>query len=384
MIFSFLSYLALPFAIFYLLIKGRWKEVGKRLGLGIKKNKKKILFHCASVGEITAATPLLEKLENIFVTTMSLTGLERAKKYDCALLPFDIPFIMVNFLKKIEPSLIILMETEIWPNLVLTAKRAKIPIIIVNGRLTEKSFNPFKRYHIFFKPIIEYIDFVGTQSEKDKARFKELGFKQVENLGNLKFTVNYPKYNAAYERKKIGISDDDFVIVFGCLREGEEIILANIYKKLKDKIKNLKLIIVPRHLNWIKKLQKSFAKSKLLSKDKNSEIIIVDKMGELSKMYAISNLSIVGGSFVNYKGHNPIEAVFYEKPTIIGNYHSSCYEVVKKLKNGILVSNKKKLLSDILNLYKDRDLQKNMVEISQKVLSENRNSKYKKLIDSYL
>ncbi len=393
-IFIFLIQLIFFLGYPYIFFRFKGIEKKQRTGFFSKKLKKSIWFHAASVGEVNAVKPLLHVLlkkypeSNFVLTTMTGTGQETAKKIDpniaTSFLPFDCFTMMKRFIKKVNPQLIILVETEFWPTLLWLANKNKIPVIVVNGRLSDRSFPHYKRFLFFWKPLWKTISAVNAQSEEDKKRFLSLDFNNVVNAHNLKFCVELPEFERDISRKEIKTSKNDFVIVWGSSRPGEEKLLKSIYHDLKKVIKNLKIVIVPRHLECMPEIESIFADSdyQVFSKLKQQyEILIVDQMGILNKIYALADLVIVGGSFFNFGGHNPLEPAFYKIPIIMGEDFSSCRDSVMKMieNNGILISSNEKLLSNIIFLYKNPEIRKNLGSNAKKTLQENSDSLEKNL-----
>ncbi len=347
-----ISYIFLPKDEFFL-----------RFAFKIPNVKNPIWIHCASLGELNAIKPLIKELikelpdKDILITTTSRTGFSEAKSITnfATYLPIDFYPIMKRFIKKTTPSLLIIAETELWPNLFELSPS----ILMVNARISDKTFKKYKLFKLFFQKSFRNIKFVCAQSEENKKRFISLGIKNVKNFGNLKFAVTLPKVDRYELRRQLNYSEDDFIIVWGSSRPGEEKLLSDTYPELKNNIPNLKIIVAPRHLKRIDEVKSYFNEFKLYSENnsKKSDILIVDKMGVLSRLYSISDIAIIGGSFYDFGGHNPLEAVFYKIPVIIGNYHSSCKDTVRILKNNnaIIVSDKSNLLSDIIKIYKNRD-----------------------------
>lgn len=385
-----ISTLLLPY--FFIRFKGVARN--QRFGIIEGKFKNTIWIHAASVGEVNAVKPLLIKLiekypdRKIVFTTMTETGQEIATKISPELLVYFIPldnyFFMNRFINNIQPVLIVLVETEFWPNMLLNAGNKKIPILIVNGRISNKSFPIYKRTKFFWKPLWRNIVAVNSQSEQDAERFSDLGFSNVQNTGNLKFSLDLPNYNKIQIRSELNFSENDFVIVLGSSRPGEEKLLKSILPALQRNIKNLKLIIVPRHLNRIAEIKEIFKEENYLlysSETFSSDILIVDEMGILSKFYALSDLAIVGGSFFDFGGHNPLEPAFYGVPIIMGEDFSSCRDSVEKLQEnkGIIISSKEILLENILNINKSEDFTTKLGANAKKTLKANSGSLDKNL-----
>ncbi len=376
---------ALPF----LLVLLPFREVKRRSGLGSFKEKNYIWFHCASVGEVNALKPLLTAFkkrfpaEKVLLTTMTMTGQKRANSLkECDLvtfIPVDfLPFIAF-FIRKIQPKMIIIIETELWPSLLYAAKVKKIPVSIINGRISDRTYKRYKLLSFLLKGLYRSVTIVGSQSPSDKQRFLSLGFPAVRHTRNLKFSLRLPEYEPSAIRKEWKLDPDDFVLVWGSSRPGEEQLLISILPGLQKEIPNLKVIIAPRHLKrtaQIVTLLNSFSYTLLSELAQEYDILLIDAMNILTRAYAISDIAVVGGSFYDYGGHNPLEPAFYAKPVIIGNYHASCRQSVKKLEdnNAILISNSDSLSSDILKLYSSKEQRTILGLNAKKTIDENSRS----------
>lgn len=222
------------------------------------------------------------------------------------------------------------------------------------------------------------VNLVIAQSVENADRFKKLSFPRVINGGNLKFSLNLRDVNIIEERRKLYINDSDFVITWGSSRPGEEQLITDIFPLLNDKVKNLRFIIVPRHLNRLDEIKEILSNLdfSLLSENRNTQVIVVDKMGILPEMYAVADICITGGSFVPIGGHNPLEAAYYAKPGIIGKFYDNCRYSVEQLKkhNGIVVSSRSTILENIIFLYENPDERKELGLNAKKVLEVNRDS----------
>lgn len=285
------------------------------------------------------------------------------------------------------------METEFWPQLLFQAARREVPVILINARLSANSFKKYKITGGFWKIPWQAFRVINSQSEKDGDRFRQLGFKHVRNCGNLKFAISLPEYEVINQRIRFGISLPDFVIVLGSSRPGEEQIIKDIYPELKKQIKSLKLIIVPRHLRRVIEIEGIYRNENYIlysnySGSEKYEIMILDKIGLLTEVYSFSDLVIVGGSLTDFGGHNPLEAVFYSKAVIMGPYHTSCLNSVRRLqeRGGIIITEPEKLLESIIRLYNDHKLRIETGSNGHQVLIENSHSLKENLdtIKSYL
>ncbi|HBU68829.1 MAG TPA: hypothetical protein DEE98_00420 [Elusimicrobia bacterium] len=310
-----------------------WKE---RLAVWdyekVKKSDKPVVWvHCASVGEIRAAEPLIEAMKNysILLTTLTLSGRQYAEQNRIAdyvfFAPLDFGFLVKKAVKRIKPKGLVLIETEFWPGLIWSFRTYGIPIVLVNGRLSRRSFPYYKFFRFFWKHVLRRINCIGARYEEDAQRFERLGFSssKIVITGNLK----YEKQAAltAASREKYGFADDDFVLVCGSTRSGEEDIIINAYQKLKGGHGRLKLAIAPRHIGRASEiaelLKKQGLRYGLFSRGETAsdrDCLIVDAFGELQNLYSVCDAAFVGGSLVDRGGQNPVEPAAYSRAIIFG------------------------------------------------------------------
>ena len=338
-LFSVFYYLVLSFiyilAIPYLIFKSRNSKYTKAIPAKffLKNNpefkENGIWFHSCSMGETKAIKPLIDNyLENANISVITNTGFEEAKKISSNVryLPFEIflPF-WVN-----KQKVLVVMEAELWYLLFLFAKKKGAKTLLINARISDKSYKSYKRFSFFYKRIFQNIDKVFAQSEVDKYRLEELGASNVEVIGNIKL-AQLPKVNVKLEKPK------QVVITAASTHENEEKLILDAYKKEQGK-----LIIVPRHPERFDKVDfliREFIKDKNISyqrysikDDFDSDIILVDKMGILNDIYAISDVVILGGAFEKIGGHNPIEPAFFGCKLISGKNifnQKSLFECIK-------------------------------------------------------
>lgn len=292
-----------------------------------------IHFHAISVGEVNAVENLVKRAAkefpdyDIVLTTGTRTGQEIAHKKlgdVCKFItyyPFDIPCCVKNFFDKIHPSLIIIAETELWPVFTDEAFRRRIPVCSVNARISDSTFKSYKLLKFFIKPILEKYTANLTQSKADMDKLVALGAnpETTKVMGNLKFDIEPKHFDINIE------NDNNRIIIAGSTHSGEEEIILTVFKKLKKEFPDIKLLIAPRHNDRIKDVEKvvndfgfSFG---LRSNNDNfidNDIVILDTMGELGKIYTICHFAFIGGSFNNTGGHNPLEALIFNKPVITG------------------------------------------------------------------
>lgn len=360
-LFSIFYYLVLSFiyvlAIPYLIFKSRNSKYRQAIPAKffLKDNtpfkENGIWFHSCSMGETKAIKPLIDNyLENVNISVITNTGFEEAKKIspNVRYLPFEIflPF-WVN-----KQKVLVVMEAELWYLLFLFAKKKGAKTLLINARISDKSYKSYKRFSFFYKRIFQNIDKVFAQSQLDKHRLEELGASNVEVIGNIKL-AQLPKVNVKLEKPK------QLLITAASTHENEEKLILNAYKKEQGK-----LIIVPRHPERFDKVDfliREFIKDKNISYQKysvkddfDSDIILVDKMGILNDIYAISDVVILGGAFEKIGGHNPIEPAFFNCKIISGKNIFNQKSLFDCIKNYYLIENDElgEYLNNIKNLEK--------------------------------
>ncbi len=331
-----------------------------------KRLDRPILIHAASVGEVNAAAALIKNLlaegYPLHINTVTVTGRALARgmfpELSISLAPVDVLHLRQRQMRNLQPRMILIVETEIWPNMLYAASKAAIPIVFVNARLSDRSLKRYLMIAPVLRMIGSSIKAIMSQSAEDKVRFEKLFPKlPVTKAGNLKFCLSLPAYDGIRVRADLGIKDRDFVLCWGSSRPGEEALILGILPELKKSIPTLKLILAPRHPKRnpeVEKLLSGFTYQKLstLEPMTGCDILLIDTLGHLTSGYAISDLVIVGGSFYDFGGHNPLEPAFYAKAIIMGEYHSSCRDSVRILKSAgaIIISELDKLLEEILAL----------------------------------
>lgn len=292
---------------------------------------KVIMYHGVSVGEVIALENLIKRTKEAFpdyklvVTTGTITGQEIAKKKfeDIAdfitYFPFDIPFCVKGFLKRINPSVVLIAETELWPTFAHYCKQKNIPLYVINGRISDSTFRSYRLLTPFFKGLFKNYAGIFTQSEQDNEKFIKIGAPadKTKVMGNLKFDVK--KIHADFD---LG---EGRIIIAGSTHKGEDEIILNAFCELKKEFPDIKLLLAPRHLtredevkSLVEKTGLSFGLRSNNDRFDNNEIIILNTLGELSKIYQICDFAFIGGSFNKTGGHNPLEAAVYEKPVISG------------------------------------------------------------------
>ncbi len=359
--------LALPILAGHLLhglLRGRRRHgVRERFGFYAEErlaplaDKKTVWVHAVSVGETQAAASLVKALKSRFpdwavvLTNVTETGHKVATGIAgvdlCLYFPYDFPWTVRRAFAQLKPALVVVVETEIWPNFMRTARRSGVPAVLVNGRISDRSFPRYRALKIFLKPVLRQFSRLCMQSALDAQRIEAMGAppERIEITRNLKFdmqTGGLNDQNPAPIRRKYGIPADSKVLVAGSTHAGEEELVIDVYRRLVDSGLDLCLILVPRHPERCRVVGELLS-SQNLSYTLRSEIedapvplapgavLLVDTVGELLQFYAVADLVFVGGSLVPVGGHNILEAALVKKPVIFGPHMHNFKEISRLL-----------------------------------------------------
>lgn len=363
------------------------KLVLQRFGFFLPKSNKKdkvIWIHAVSAGEINACIKLIslfteKKVYKIFLSTSTPTGYNTAYRINnpnvlVFYTPIDYPFAISHLIYKIKPIMLILSETELWPNMIIICKKKSIPIVQINGRIEDLSYKNYLKLKSVTKYLLNKFSVICVQNEKEKKKYLSLGtdINKLKITGNTKYDYalsNLVKIERKNFRKNLQINEKDIVILFASTHQGENEILIDIYKRLIKKFENIKIIIAPRIpekrkiiISYLNDLGLSYS---LRSKNEifNKNIFILDTIGELFQFFSFSNIVIMGGSFSsNIGGHNIFEPAFFSKPIIVGPYNFSIQNIFLEFKNNkaIIESSKENLFKNLINLITDEKLRKTL------------------------
>ncbi len=341
-IYTALLFLALPFVPIKLLWRGikqpayrqHWQE---RFGFYLQPCSKPVIWlHCVSVGETRAAEPLINKLKGayphhqILLTHTTPTGRETSEQLfgttvQRVYLPYDVPFAVNQFLKHFKPNIGLLMETELWFNLIASCQQKDIPLLLLNARLSEKSTAGYSKLGKLVTNGLMRLDAIAAQTQSDASRLAVLGAQDVMVTGNLKFEVEPPQ-NSLEKGLQLRnlMGKDRMIFLAASTREGEEALILEAVKDL-----DLLTVIVPRHPQrfddveaLLKSQQIQYTRRSWLVEpiDKKIKVILGDSMGELFSYYAACDFTFVGGSLLKFGGQNLIEAANMGKPVLVGRY----------------------------------------------------------------
>ncbi len=414
-LYSLMMYFLAPFLLLRLWWKGRKlpayrQHIGQRFAsFTLLSTPIDLWIHAVSLGEVIAASPLinllLERGWHILLTTTTPTGAERAqaafgKKIQQLYLPYDLPITVRRFFKKVKPRLGLIMETELWPNLINEAHKQGLPLLLINARLSENSYQGYKKIRWLMKPLLQQFRLIFTQTPEDAVRFRALGAvaTKVKVLGNMKFDLQLPALNPELGPKlKLLWGQERTIIIFASTHENEEEMILMQWKKLKTTLANLLLLIAPRHperFQTIYQLAKSQGfntglRSQIQSLNADNEVVILDSLGELLSFYSLSDYAFVGGSLVPVGGHNVLEPIAMKIPVFSGPFihnFKAIFEDLQEAKAITVVKNADDLTQQLLNLHANQQGKARLIENATKVLNNNKGvvQRYLKYIESFL
>ena len=377
-LYSLVGYLLLPFMVLRLLMKGiktpaYRQRIHERLGFIHKIPVPVIWVHCVSVGEFRAATVLIDQLINnypehrVLVTTTTPTGSQALKDhYRSEVLhyyfPFDLPLIVNRYIKQINPQICLLLETEIWPNLIHALNKNNIPSLLVNARLSQRSLEKYQKFApTLAKQTLNKFTMIATQNQNSADRFILLGVNndKVMVAGNIKFDQS-PSVDKLICKKLKTMIGKRKVVIFASTHKGEEEDIINAYlKKPFDAL----MLIVPRHperFNEVYELaQKNGLSATKRSRNKpcaDCQVLLGDSMGEMMPYFDVADIVFMGGSLNNTGGHNMLEPAALSKPILFGpnvfNFHEISSDLLE-LQGSIQAQNADELLKEITQLLDD-------------------------------
>jgi len=394
--YKLLTYLLRPFLNIYLIFRklkkkehpSRYKE--KLSNITTDRSKGFLIwFHVASVGEGLSILPLVrkfekdEKIQKILITSITLSSSEVLKKKLSKnikiihqFLPFDVPKFVNKFLNHWSPNLAIFIDSEIWPNLIFEIKKRKIPLLLVNGRITKKSFKKWNLLNKFSKKVFEKFDLCISSNKDTENYLKILGAKNIKNFGNLKFSITRENVDEKLETSVLDKISNRKIWCAASTHSTEEYFCAQTHLILKSTYKDILTIVIPRHINRVKKIEKELLKLKLnvifysnLNKlNSETDILLVDVYGETSKFFNISKSVFLGGSLIKHGGQNPIEPSRHGSKIFHGphiNNFTEIYQYLKSLDATQNINTSDELASAIIKEFTSKKLVN--IEIVEKI-----------------
>jgi len=404
-LYNLLFYILLPLIPIRLYLRSRknpayltnWQERFSHYHTPILKNA--IWIHAVSLGEAIAAIPLIKELKNnypnkhIVVTTMTPTGREKIKttfsdQVSLFYAPYDYPGAVQRFLNYTNPNLLIIMETELWPNILHYTAKRHIPIFLVNARLSPSSFRGYSHVKFFMREMFSDINTVLAQSKEDGDRFLDLGLdpKKLIISGNIKFDIDISK-NIDVEAKnlvdRLKLDTNRPIWIAASTHRGEEEKILISAKQILIAYPNSLLILVPRHPERFDEVailckKQGFSIARYSENSiclPNTQIFIGDTIGKLLPFYKIANVAFVGGSLVPVGGHNLLEPAALNIPIITGSNLVNFKEISNLLSHSqalIVVKNETELAINIIELFSDTEKCKNLAAAASKVIIQNK------------
>ena len=385
-----------------------------RLGIGIEEliqklpvGQQRIWIHALSVGEVLSAHPLVKELRlarpsiTLIFSASTKTGEElarnvMAKEVDLFIpFPLDIFSVARKFINLIAADLFVLVETDFWPNFIHTINRKGTPAILVNGRISQKSFARYQRFRFIFLPMFKIFKFISMQTESDAKKMIALGVNadRVKALGNLKYDAVLPdmvgwdqeQRPTSFYRQQFGISPEKVVWIAGSTHPGEEVAILTAYKRLSLLFPDLFLVVAPRDVERGREVKEIADKLGLTVRLRTAPLqdeefpgaplLILDTMGELSRMYSFCNIAFIGGSLVPDGGHNPLEPAAFAKPILFGPYMDDFTEIASDLleKDAAIVCHDEDDIFEVMKkLLVNHSIQKQMGKDAQALVIQHR------------
>jgi 3-deoxy-D-manno-octulosonic-acid transferase len=354
-LYNALLYLVVPLLLARLLwrgirVRGYWQRVEERLGyIASLPQGRLVWIHAVSVGEVQAALPLVQAVRKSFprlpilITTTTPTGSQRvlslfADQVYHSYTPYDLPGAIARFLRRAQPRLVVVMETELWPNLFLAVQRAGIPLVLANARMSERSAARYRRIPSLIQATLSAVSAVAAQGEGDAQRLISLGAaaQRVTVTGSIKFDV---RRSASLDEEaqvvRRGWGADRPVWVAGSTHEGEEEMILDALGEIRKTLPECLLVLVPRHPERCGRVAalcrrrglRTALRSQRLNAPPESTVLLGDTMGELVLLYSAADVAFVGGSLVAAGGHNPLEPAALGLPVVFGPHGSNFQEI---------------------------------------------------------
>jgi len=349
---------------------GKYREgLGERLGVVPQRirtgnPRRAIWIHAVSVGEVLAIAALAERLRSEFsehrlvISTTTSTGQGLARKRfgeeNVFYFPLDFGFCIRPYLRELRPELVVVAETEFWPNFLRSAKSSDAQIAVVNARISDRSFPRYRRWRGLLHRVLAGVDVFCAQTQDDARRLREIGApgERVQVSGNLKFDIQPPGETPLVAQLRAAIREGGVgpVIVAGSTVEGEEELLLNDFAMVQPVFPNSLLILAPRHPERFQSVGGEVSKSgvPLIRRSEwngsqlSHGVFLLDSIGELASVYALADVAVVGGSFAPRGGHNILEPAWFAKPILVGPHYQNFRDIVQQFcgGNAVLISEK--------------------------------------------
>jgi 3-deoxy-D-manno-octulosonic-acid transferase len=342
------------------LLRPRWREgLRERLGAGAERvayalaGRQQVWVHAVSVGEVVAVSRLVEELDarlghgSVAISTTTLTGQQLARERfgaaRCFYFPIDLPWVVGGVFRALRPRVLVLAESELWPNVLTECAGQRVPVVVVNARVSDRSLPRYMRLRRLWRPFLRYLTLVLAQSAEDARRFIAIGVpeERVRVGGNLKFDARPPRAAGIVEQLRTQLPEGAEVLIAGSTLEDEEHVLLDAWPAICASAPNAVMVLAPRH-------PERFARVAALAREKQVQLVqrsawdggaisagsvfLLDSIGELGSVYGLARMAFVGGSLVAAGGHNPLEPARVGVPVLMGPHYENFREAVELLR----------------------------------------------------
>jgi 3-deoxy-D-manno-octulosonic-acid transferase len=403
-LYSLLIYCAIPFAFGGVLWRGLrdrgyWQGLGERFGYGRTGSAGTVWLHAVSLGEMTAAAPLVRALQSryprnpLVLTTATVTGRARARglfgdTVDVRFLPYDTPGAVARFLQRIRPRLAVIMETELWPNLFAECQRRGVPLVLASARLSEKSVSRYRRLEALCRAVFSATSLIAAQTPEDAERFVAIGARRDRThvVGNMKFDLNLGEGVIDQGRElRASLGGSRPTWIAGSTHAGEEEQVLAAHSTLLEREPHALLLLVPRHPDRFdsvadllsRRAVRFVRRSRGAAPDGADRVVLVDTVGELAALYASADVAFVGGSLVPIGGHNLLEPAALGLPVLTGPYYSNGRDIARLLLRqgaALEVADARELAEALTRLLADPAERRRMGAIGRHIVDSNRGS----------
>jgi 3-deoxy-D-manno-octulosonic-acid transferase len=382
------------------LLRPRWREgLRERLGAGAERvartqgGRQQVWVHAVSVGEVVAISRLVEELDRrmgggaVVISTTTRTGQHLARERfgggRCFYFPLDLPWVVRAVVEVLRPRLLVLAESELWPNVLSELEQRRVPVVVVNARISDRSLPRYRRLRNVWRPFLRTLSLVLAQTEEDARRFVEVGVPEdrVRLGGNLKYDARPPRSVAVVELLRRHFSPEARVVVAGSTLEDEERVLLEAWPGICARVPEAVMVLAPRH-------PERFARVAALARELGTRLIersgwsggavpegsvfLLDSIGELGSVYGLASVAFVGGSLVEAGGHNPLEPARFGVPVVMGPHYANFRSVVEALRTagGLRVVERAEVGEAIAGLLENAGAASAMGERGKRVFDE--------------
>ncbi len=342
------------------LLRRRWREgLRERMGAGAERvghalaGRQQVWVHAVSVGEVVAVSRMVEELDarlgrgSVAISTTTQTGQQLARERfgagRCFYFPIDLPWVVRSALRALRPRVLVLAESELWPNVLAECSGQRLPVVVVNARVSDRSLPRYLRLRRWWRPFLEMLTLVLAQSAEDARRFVAIGVPEarVRMGGNLKFDARPPQSAPVVEQLRARLPRGARVLVAGSTLEDEERVLLEAWPAICAQVPNAVMVLAPRHPERFARVAALARERKLALIERSvwdggavaaGSVFLLDSIGELASVYGLATIAFVGGSLVPAGGHNPLEPARFAVPVVMGPHYENFRDAVELLR----------------------------------------------------